>query len=67
METTTVTREKFLDQSEMLSVLKEIGVFTDTPEFQKLLADLRSQPTLNDRHRFVKEVVINKKNGKKEE
>lgn len=59
MEQQTVAKKPFLDKQEMLDVLKEINVFTETPEFKGLLTELRSQPTRDERFQFVRNVIIN--------
>ena len=65
METKTEIKKPFLDKDEMLSVLKEINVFTETSEFKNLLNELRAQPTRDDRYEFVRNVIINKEEQQK--
>jgi hypothetical protein len=44
----------------MFEVLTEINSFTETPPFVAMVKELRDLPNLEDRKRFVKEVIINK-------
>lgn len=62
---TALENPPILDKAEMLSVLKEINAFTETPAFVTLLQELRDQPTLEDRRLFVRNVIINKEEQQK--
>ncbi len=63
--TENISRQRILDKGEMLSVLKDIGKFTDKSEFQKMLKELRGLPTADERFQFVKDVIIVKEEQEK--
>lgn len=53
-------QKPLLDRDEMLSVLEEINVFTETKEFKSLVDELKGIPERDAKYQFVRNVVINK-------
>lgn len=61
----TIAGKPLLNKQEMVSVLKEIDEFAESPKFKALIKELRDLPSFKEKQKFVRDVIINPEEHKK--